>query len=292
MARRSSDIIVGLDIGTTKIAAIVAEIVESGLDVIGVGTHVSRGLKKGVIVNIDSTVAAIKQAGEVGFLLVLFEVGLEIDLPTLRELLPSLRFAALWSFVQYPLVLVLACASGLSLSEDLLAAAALSGLRTKSWAVSIGMETPPQVSPSAQPVIWPEVIVVPGTPAVVGRTSTRKRLSIRKITLQPSAILELLLMMRREVLSSIRHSDLTPGREVLVTSLFLMPAVKRPPIVTLVAAPTVKEVWAGRAVAATEAAATRMNLMFMVAPFEAWWMGYWGTRHPGVGVGNAFFIQH
>ena len=62
MARRSSDIIVGLDIGTTKIAAIVAEIVESGLDVIGVGTHASRGLKKGVIVNIDSTVAAIKQA--------------------------------------------------------------------------------------------------------------------------------------------------------------------------------------------------------------------------------------
>ncbi|MGB8297784.1 MAG: cell division protein FtsA [Polyangia bacterium] len=62
MARRSSDIIVGLDIGTTKIAAIVAEIVESGLDVIGIGTHVSRGLKKGVIVNIDSTVAAIKQA--------------------------------------------------------------------------------------------------------------------------------------------------------------------------------------------------------------------------------------
>src|SRR6202142_3867950 len=62
MARRSSDIIVGLDIGTTKIAAIVAEMVDSGLDVIGIGTHVSRGLKKGVIVNIDSTVAAIKQA--------------------------------------------------------------------------------------------------------------------------------------------------------------------------------------------------------------------------------------
>jgi cell division protein FtsA len=62
MARRSTDIIVGLDIGTTKIAAIVAEMVEGGLDVIGIGTHVSRGLKKGVIVNIDSTVAAIKQA--------------------------------------------------------------------------------------------------------------------------------------------------------------------------------------------------------------------------------------
>jgi cell division protein FtsA len=62
MARRSTDIIVGLDIGTTKIAAIVAEMVEGGLDIIGFGTHVSRGLKKGVIVNIDSTVAAIKQA--------------------------------------------------------------------------------------------------------------------------------------------------------------------------------------------------------------------------------------
>jgi cell division protein FtsA len=62
MARRSTDIIVGLDIGTTKIAAIVAEMVEGGLDIIGIGTHVSRGLKKGVIVNIDSTVAAIKQA--------------------------------------------------------------------------------------------------------------------------------------------------------------------------------------------------------------------------------------
>jgi cell division protein FtsA len=62
MARRSSDIIVGLDIGTTKIAAIVAEITDNGLDVIGIGTHPSRGLKKGVIVNIDSTVASIKQA--------------------------------------------------------------------------------------------------------------------------------------------------------------------------------------------------------------------------------------
>ena len=62
MARRSSDIIVGLDIGTTKIAAVVAEMGDDGLDIIGIGTHPSRGLKKGVIVNIDSTVAAIKQA--------------------------------------------------------------------------------------------------------------------------------------------------------------------------------------------------------------------------------------
>lgn len=61
MARRS-DIIVGLDIGTTKIACVVAERGDGGLDVIGLGTQASRGLKKGVIVNIDSTVAAIKQA--------------------------------------------------------------------------------------------------------------------------------------------------------------------------------------------------------------------------------------
>ena len=67
----------------------------------------------------------VKQAGEVGFLLVLFEVGLEIDLPKLRELLPSLRFAGLWSLVQYPLVLLLARAAGFSFSEGLLAAAAL-----------------------------------------------------------------------------------------------------------------------------------------------------------------------
>src|SRR5687768_1535040 len=62
MAKRSSDIIVGLDIGTTTIAAVVGEVTEEGLDIIGIGTHPSRGLKKGVIVNIDSTVAAIRQA--------------------------------------------------------------------------------------------------------------------------------------------------------------------------------------------------------------------------------------
>ena len=62
MPRKSSDIIVGLDIGTTKIAAVVGEMGPDGLDIIGIGTHPSRGLKKGVIVNIDSTVASIKQA--------------------------------------------------------------------------------------------------------------------------------------------------------------------------------------------------------------------------------------
>ncbi|MSP58957.1 MAG: cell division protein FtsA [Myxococcales bacterium] len=63
MAKRE-ELIVGLDIGTTKIAAIVGELTPDGLDVIGVGTHPSRGLKKGVVVNIDSTVASIRRAIE------------------------------------------------------------------------------------------------------------------------------------------------------------------------------------------------------------------------------------
>jgi cell division protein FtsA len=53
---RKEDLIVGLDIGTTKICAVVAEPTESGVDVIGIGTHPSRGLRKGVVVDIDATV--------------------------------------------------------------------------------------------------------------------------------------------------------------------------------------------------------------------------------------------
>ena len=59
------DLIVGLDIGTSKVAALVAEVAEDGtLNVIGLGTHPSRGLKKGVVVNIESTVAGIQRALE------------------------------------------------------------------------------------------------------------------------------------------------------------------------------------------------------------------------------------
>ena len=82
------------------------------------------GLALGPLVKTD-VATMVKEAGEVGFLLVLFEVGLEIDLPKLRELVPSLRFAAMWSLIQYPLVLALAHASGLNWPEGLLAAAAL-----------------------------------------------------------------------------------------------------------------------------------------------------------------------
>ena len=58
-------ILVGLDIGTTKICAIVAEVPEEGpLNIIGVGSCPSRGLRKGVVVNIESTVESIKKAVE------------------------------------------------------------------------------------------------------------------------------------------------------------------------------------------------------------------------------------
>ena len=69
----------------------------------------------------------LKQAGKVGFLLVLFEVGLEIDLPRLRDFLPHLKFAIGWGIVQIPLVIGLAMVAGLNLPEATLAAAALTG---------------------------------------------------------------------------------------------------------------------------------------------------------------------
>src|SRR4029077_19407523 len=61
---KNEELIVGLDIGTTKIAAVVGELTETGIDIIGVGTHPSRGLKKGVVTNIDKTVASIQHAVE------------------------------------------------------------------------------------------------------------------------------------------------------------------------------------------------------------------------------------
>lgn len=66
MSKKSENgMIVGLDIGTSKIVAIVAEINDDNeLEIIGVGTHVSRGLKKGVVVNIESTVQSIQRAVE------------------------------------------------------------------------------------------------------------------------------------------------------------------------------------------------------------------------------------
>jgi cell division protein FtsA len=63
--KESKNLIVGLDIGTSKIAAIVAEMKpDGGFEVIGMGSSPSRGLKKGVVVNIESTVNAIQRALE------------------------------------------------------------------------------------------------------------------------------------------------------------------------------------------------------------------------------------
>jgi cell division protein FtsA len=66
MSRKSDkNLIVGLDIGTSKVVAIVAEITASGeMEIIGLGSHPSRGLKKGVVVNIESTVQSIQHAIE------------------------------------------------------------------------------------------------------------------------------------------------------------------------------------------------------------------------------------
>lgn len=63
--KTDKNLVVGLDIGTSKVCAIVAEITpEGGVEIIGIGQHASRGLKKGVVVNIDSTVQAIQRAVE------------------------------------------------------------------------------------------------------------------------------------------------------------------------------------------------------------------------------------
>ena len=58
------NIVVGLDIGTTKICAVVGEVSGKNTNIIGIGTHPSIGLRKGVVVNIESTVESIKKAVE------------------------------------------------------------------------------------------------------------------------------------------------------------------------------------------------------------------------------------
>lgn len=63
--RLANEIIVGLDIGTSKVLAVVAEVKENQeIEILGVGQHASKGLRKGVVANIDSTVQSIQQAIE------------------------------------------------------------------------------------------------------------------------------------------------------------------------------------------------------------------------------------
>jgi cell division protein FtsA len=63
MSKKDS-LVVGLDIGTTKICTVVAELADGQINIIGLGTHPSKGLRKGVVINIDSTVQSIKKAVE------------------------------------------------------------------------------------------------------------------------------------------------------------------------------------------------------------------------------------
>ncbi len=62
MSNNKENLIVGLDIGTTKICAIVGSLTDEGLDIVGIGTSPSQGLRKGVVINIESTVGAIQKA--------------------------------------------------------------------------------------------------------------------------------------------------------------------------------------------------------------------------------------
>ena len=64
MVQGSENIVVGLDIGTTKICCVVGEVSGPEVNIIGIGTHPSVGLRKGVVVNIESTVESIKKAVE------------------------------------------------------------------------------------------------------------------------------------------------------------------------------------------------------------------------------------
>jgi cell division protein FtsA len=61
--KEDQNLIVGLDIGTSKVVAVVGEVGPDGaIDVVGAGAHPARGLKKGVVVNIESTVQSIQRA--------------------------------------------------------------------------------------------------------------------------------------------------------------------------------------------------------------------------------------
>jgi cell division protein FtsA len=62
MALNSAEIVVGLDLGTTKVSAVVGEVDSDGITVLGVGNVPCRGLRKGVVSNIDWTVRSIREA--------------------------------------------------------------------------------------------------------------------------------------------------------------------------------------------------------------------------------------
>jgi cell division protein FtsA len=72
---KDDEFIVGLDIGTTKICVVVGKASEEKINIVGIGSHPSTGLRKGVVVNMDSTVNSIKKAVEEAELM----AGIKID---------------------------------------------------------------------------------------------------------------------------------------------------------------------------------------------------------------------
>lgn len=62
MSNQKENLIVGLDIGTTKICAIIGSVTQNELEIVGIGTSPSKGIRKGAVINIESTVAAIRKA--------------------------------------------------------------------------------------------------------------------------------------------------------------------------------------------------------------------------------------
>jgi cell division protein FtsA len=76
MPKEKQNLLVALDIGTSKVACLVAELAPDGaLEILGMGSHESKGLKKGVVVNIEATVAAIQRALEEAELMADCKIG-------------------------------------------------------------------------------------------------------------------------------------------------------------------------------------------------------------------------
>jgi len=75
VVKKHNNIIVGLDIGTTKICAIVGEVNNGSVDIVGIGFCPSEGLRKGVVVNIESTVNSLKKAVEEAELMAGFQIS-------------------------------------------------------------------------------------------------------------------------------------------------------------------------------------------------------------------------
>lgn len=92
----------------------------------------------------DDLSSLLNAVGEMGFLLLLFEVGHEIDLPSPRQMLRPLRYAAIWVIVQYPVIVFIASLAGLNVEQCLVAAAALTacsvGMAYSAWKSYPGLE--------------------------------------------------------------------------------------------------------------------------------------------------------